>query len=243
MLKKLIRLNADDLLLCGGVVGGVFLLLHIITAIAVRFSGEMSSLLLSGILLPITAGILILFVSAAHASVTFDQALRFSQTRRRSLGLTLGVAGFEALFSMGLAALLTWLERLFAPSLWMWLTGAETVSWGELPKIPVGPDAPALSLPTSILFIEDFSLNWWWYPLIALGCMALGIIIGAMVHRFGGKSLWVFWAIWILVCFSPQLLPWKQYTIVDWLFPLLGIIALATLLWSIWSLLHAVVKN
>lgn len=243
MLKKLIRLNADDLLLCGGVVGGVFLLLHIITAIAVRFSGEMSSLLLSGILLPITAGILILFVSATHTAVTFDQALRFGQTRRRALGLTLGVAGFEALFSMGLAALLTVPERFFAPTLWMWLTGAEAVSWGELPKIPVGPDAPMLSLPSSTLFIEDFSLAWWWYPLIALGCMALGIIIGAMLQRFGGKSLWIFWAIWMLVCFSPQFLPWKQYTIVDWLFPLLGIFVLASFLWSIWSLLHAVVKN
>ena len=107
MLKKLIRLNADDLLLCGGVIGGAFLLLHIITAVAVRLSGEGSSLLLSGILLPITAGILILFVSASHVAVTFDQALRFGQTRRRALGLSLGVAGFEALFTMGLAILLS----------------------------------------------------------------------------------------------------------------------------------------
>lgn len=243
MLKKLIRLNGSDLLLCGGVVGGTFLLLHIVTAIAVYFSGEGSSLLLSGILLPIVAGILILFVSAAHVAVTFDQALRFGQTRRRALGLTLGVSGLLALFSMGLAALLTALERLFAPVLWMRLTGAEALSWGELPKIPVGPDAPVVSLPASTLFIEDFSLDWWWFPLIALGCMALGIIIGAMVQRFGGRALWVFWAVWLLVCFAPQLLPWKQYTIVDWLFPLLGVFVLAAFLWSIWSLLHAVVKN
>ena len=243
MLKKLIRLNGSDLLLCGGVVGGAFLLLHIITAIAVRFSGEGSSLLLSGILLPIAAGILILFVSAAHVAVTFDQALRFGQTRRRALGLTLGVTGFLSLFSMVLAALLSALERLFAPALWMWLAGAETVSWGELPKTPVGPGAPVVSLPDSTLFIEDFSLDWWWFPLIALGCMALGVIVGAMAQRFGNKALWVFWAVWLLACFSPQLLPWQQYTIVDWLFPLLGVIALAAFLWSIWSLLHAVVKN
>ena len=243
MLKKLIRLNADDLLLCGGVVGGVFLLLHIITAIAVRFSGEMSSLLLSGIVLPISAGVLILFVSAAHTAVTFDQALRFGQTRRRALGLILGVSGLLSLFSMGMAALLTALERLFAPSLWMWLTGAEAVSWGELPKIPVGPDAPVVSLPASTLFIEDFSLAWWWYPLIALGCMVVGLIIGALIQRYGGKGGWFLWALWMAFIIVFQLLPWKQYTIVDWLIPLLGIFVLACFLWAIWSLLHTVVKN
>lgn len=244
MLKKLIRLNADDLLLCGGVIGGVFLLLHIITAVAVRLSGEGSSLLLSGILLPITAGILILFVSASHVAVTFDQALRFGQTRFRALGLSLGVAGFEALFAMGLAVLLAWLERLFAPHLWLWLSGREYIVMDEIPPIPVtGWSAGEAALRAQQLFIEDFTLDWWWFLLIALGCMALGIIIGAMIQRFGGKSLWVFWAVWMLVCFSPQLLPWKQYTIVDWLFPLLGLMTLGALAWSVWSLLHAVVKS
>ena len=243
MLKKLIRLNADDLLLCGGIIGGVFLLLHIITAIAVRFSGEMSSLLLSGILLPITAGIMILGVAVAHATITFDQALRFGQTRRRALGLTLGITGFEALFSMVLAALLAVLERLFAPAFWMLLTGAEAVSWGELPKIPVGPDAPVFTLPASTLFIEDFSLAWWWYPLIALGCMVVGLIIGALIQRYGSKGGWFLWALWMAFIVVFQLLPWKKYTIVDWLFPLLGMFLLASFLWSVWSLLHAVVKN
>jgi len=244
MLKKLIRFNADDLLLCGGVLGGVFLLLHIITAIAVRLSGEGSSLLLSGVLLPITAGILILFVSAAHVAVTFDQALRFGRTRRQALGLTLGVAGFLSLFSMGLAALLAVLERFFAPRFWLWLSGREYIVMDDIPPIPeIGWSSGEAALRAKQLFIEDFSLDWWWLPLIALGCMALGVIMGAMVQRFGGKSLWIFWAVWLLVCFAPQLLPWKQYTIVDWLFPLLGLFLLAALLWSIWSLLHAVVKN
>ena len=233
MLKKLIRLNADDLLLCGGIIGGVFLLLHIITAIAVRFSGEMSSLLLSGILLPITAGIMILGVAVAHATITFDQALRFGQTRRRALGLTLGVTGFETLFSMVLAALLAVLERLFAPAFWMLLTGAAAVTWEG-----------AMGAPSaSALFIEDFSLAWWWYPLIALGCMVVGLIIGALIQRYGSKGGWFLWALWMAFIVVFQLLPWKKYTIVDWLFPLLGMFLLASFLWSVWSLLHAVVKN
>ena len=71
MLKKLIRLNGSDLLLCGGVVGGTFLLLHIVTAIAVYFSGEGSSLLLSGILLPFVAGAALACTAAgAAASLT-----------------------------------------------------------------------------------------------------------------------------------------------------------------------------
>lgn len=244
MLKKLIRLNADDLLLCGGVIGGAFLLLHIITAVAVRLSGEGSSLLLSGILLPIAAGVLILLVSASHAAVTFDQALRFGQTRRRALALFLGVAGFEALFTMGLAALLAWLERLFAPHFWLWLSGREYIVMDGIPPIPEpGWSAGEAALRARQLFLEDFTLDWWWLPLIALGCLGLGVIIGAMIQRFGGKGCWFLWALWMVFVIVFQFLPWKQYTIVDWLFPLLGIMTLGALIWSVWSLLHAVVKS
>lgn len=58
---------------------------------------------------------MILVVTATYLAITFDQMVRFSLTRRRALGLLMGMAGAQALCSMGLAALLTWVERATAP--------------------------------------------------------------------------------------------------------------------------------
>ena len=43
---------------------------------------------------------------------SFDLALRFGQTRRRALGLALGVISFETAFAMALGGALAALERL-----------------------------------------------------------------------------------------------------------------------------------
>ena len=60
MLKKLIRLNLDDMGLALGVVGGFFLLIHLVTAVVLcLFDHGNSSLLLSGVVLPIVSAIVI----------------------------------------------------------------------------------------------------------------------------------------------------------------------------------------
>lgn len=117
MLKKLIRLNLDDMWLALGVVGGIFLLIHVVTAVILHFffESEHSSLLLSGVILPSTSALVILMISLGHTLAAYTLAVKFSQTRRRALGLTLGLVSFEALCSMGLAALLALLERAIAP--------------------------------------------------------------------------------------------------------------------------------
>lgn len=243
-LKKLIRLNLDDLILCCGTVGGLFLLSQIVIGCVMYFGRPDTSILISGILLPIVAGIMGLIVTVSHVGLSFVQALQFGQTRRRALGLALGVSGFETLCSMGLAVLLAWLERLAAPTLWMKLAGASQIVMDALPPSPVpGPGAPPAPDYSGMLFVEEFSLDWWWIPLIVLGCLAAGLIMGAIIQRYGGKGGWFLWAVWMAVCFLPQLLPWKQFTITDWLFPMMGVMALAGLIWSCWSLLHAVVKS
>lgn len=243
-LKKLIRINLDDLALCGGVVGGVFLLIHIITALAVRFSGEGSALLLSGVVLPIAAGIMTLIVASSHVMFSFPQAVQFSRTRQHALGLTLGVVGFLSLCTTGLAALLNLLERAFAPGFWLWLSGREFIVMDGIPAVPVrGLTADEAAYRAQRLFIEDFALDWWWWLVIVLGGMVLGIIGGAIIQRFGSKGGGFIWILWMSVFLIFQLLPWRTYEITNWLFPLLELAVLVGLVWSIWSLLHAVIKT
>ena len=242
-LKKLIRINLDDLALCGGVVGGVFLLIHIITALAVRFSDEGSALLLSGVALPIAAGIMTLIVAFSHTMFQFDWAVRYSRTRHRALGLTLGLVGFQALFSMALAALLNLLERSLAPGFWLRLSGREFIVMDGIPAVPVrGLTADEAAYRAQRLFIEDFALDWWWWLVIVLGGLVLGLIAGAIFQRFGSKGGWFLWGFWMFFLVGFQLLPWRTYEITNWLIPLLVLAVLAASVWSIWSLLHAVIK-
>ena len=190
-LKGLIRLNLDDLTLCGGVIGGIFLLIHIITALAVKFSGEGTSLLLSGVILPIVAGVLLLILSSGHVLLTFVHAVKFGQTRKRALALTLGQVAAEALFAMGLAAALNWLERTIAPGFWKWLSGAKMVATGRESAVLIPEGYSRLE----VLQIEDFSLVWYALPLIALGCVAVGLILGALIQRYGSKGGWFVWGL------------------------------------------------
>lgn len=246
MLKKLIRANLDDLALCCGVVGGTFLLTHLVTAVVLfLFNDPSDSVLLSGLILPAVTGFLLLFVSAAHVGVTFPMALKFSQSRRRALGLTLGLIAFLAVCSMGLAALLARLEPLFAPGLWVRLTGARSAAVDAVVVVGFGSvNTVSQTVPEGqVLSVAAFSLAWYWFVLIAAGGAAAGVIAGALLQRFGRRGFWALWAVWMLACFSPRLLPWRRYAITDWLWPLVGAAALAALIWSVWSLLHTVVRE
>ena len=90
MLKKLIKLNLDDLALYLGVEGGLFLLIQIVIGCVMYFGRPTDSITVSCILFPIVGGFCALIAGISHVGVSFDQALRFGQTRRRALGLTLG---------------------------------------------------------------------------------------------------------------------------------------------------------
>ena len=243
MLKKLIRINLDDLILCWGVVGGMFLLLQLVIGGVMAILKPDTSLMISGVVLPITAGLVILIVTTSHVGMSFSQAVQCGQTRRRALGLVLGLTGFEALCSMGLAAVLAGLERVFAPGLWKALSGARQLLVGPIPPRPEpGPGAPADLVRQATLSVEDFALDWWWFLVIALGCVAAGLILGATLQRFGGRGGWIIWGVWMVFIFGQQLLPWKTHMITNWLFPLVGLLFLGGLIWSVWSLLRAAVK-
>lgn len=242
MLKKLIRLNLDDLWLTVGVVGFFFLLIHLGTAVVLHFffASEHSSLLLSGVVLPIVSAIVIAILSLGHTMLNFTTAVKFSQNRQRALGLTLGLVGFEALCSMGFAALLALLERAVAPRFWMWLTGADGLSIGR------GGHSFLLTAGDNPLLVEDFSLDWWWFPLLAAAAVLLGIIMGALILRFGRRGSWVLLVLWMTICFAPQLLPWDaSWFTLPWQYMAVGggIIVLAGLTWSVRYLLRAPIKS
>ena len=90
--KQLIRLNSDDLILYFSVVGGVFLLIHLITACVLFFGDVGSSPMVSGVVLPIVAGFMAVIATISHVGVAFTDALRVGQTRKSALALTLGLS-------------------------------------------------------------------------------------------------------------------------------------------------------
>ena len=252
MLRKLLNLNRNDLLLYLGIIGGTFLAAQIVTACALVFSDARGIPMVSGIILPITACVLIAFAGAANVGVSFGQALRFGQTRRRALGLTAGMTAVQGAAVMLLSLLLTALERLLLPALWLALSGAERLMWGEVPPLPAvweGTDQgwqALLDELSSTLYVDFYLLDWWWYLLLPLIGLLAGFIIGAFLQRFGGRGAWVIWGIWMVLTFAPQLLGYNVLMIgqwSQWMGAAAVVFAVAAGIWSVWSLLHAVVKH
>ena len=251
MLRKLLNLNRNDLLLYLGIIGGTFLVTQIVTACTLIFSDARGIPMVSGIILPITACVLIAFAGAANVGVSFGQALRFGQTRRRALGLTAGMTAVQGAAVMLLSLLLTALERLLLPALWLALSGAERLMWGEVPPLPAvweGTDQgwqALLDELSSTLYVDFYLLDWWWYLLLPLIGLLAGFIIGAFLQRFGGRGAWVIWGIWMVLTFAPQLLGYNVLMIgqwSQWMGAAAVVFAVAAGIWSVWSLLHAVVK-
>lgn len=258
--KKLVRLNLDDLLLYLGVEGGLFLLIQIIIGCVMHFGRPDTSVTVACVIFPIVGGFTALVAGIAHVGISFDQALRFGQTRKRALGLILGLMSFQAAFALGLGGLLAVIERFLCVPLWAKLAGMNNwvmgLSGSITPAPPPGGYAGSVPgpmfynmaeelvpLPEKTLIIETFTLDWYWWLLIFALAVAGGTIAGAVIQRFGSKGGWIIWGICMVPVFLGQLLPWQTYEITNWLFPLLGAIFVAGFLWSLWSLLHAVVRS
>ena len=227
MLKKLRRLNLDDLLLWLAVEGGLFLVIQIIIGCVMRFGRPETSVTISCVLFPIVGGVLGIIAGIVHIVFSFDLALRFGQTRRRALGLALGVISFETAFAMALGGGL-----------------AERDGWAMGNLMPIPEDMLVNGVPVSkkILLIEEFTLDWYWWPLIFGASIVIGVIVGALLYRFGSKGGWVIWGICVAPMLLSQLLP-KVILTAGWLIPLLTVLLLAAFLWSVWYLLHAVVRQ
>ena len=243
MMKKLIKLNLDDLALYLAVEGGLFLVIQIIIGCVMYFARPETSVTVACVLYPIVGGLTALVAGISHVGVSFDQALRFGQTRKRALGLTLGLCAFESAFALALGGVRAAVERFLCVPLWAKLAGMNGWVMGGSGGMPEGTTVNGELVSGKVLLIKDFTLNWYWWLIAFGGAVAGGIIVGALIQRFGGKGGWIIWGI----CFAPmilgQLLPWKTYEITNWLIPLLAVLFVAGFLWSLWSLLHAVVRS
>lgn len=263
MLKKLMRFHSDDLWLYTGVEGGLFLLLEVIICCVMYFERPGDSVSVGWTMFPIAASFISLIAVSGHAAVTFDLALRFGQTRRRAMGLFLGLAFFETAFGFALAAGLAALEHSVCPFLWTKLAGMDGWVLGKT-SVMIPDPAPGMEvepgrffvntagelarLPENTLLVNDFSLDWYWWLLIFAAALAGGIIIGSVLQRFGHKGLWVIWCCIMIPFFVIQILPGDIFLFPGQLSPiflplLAGLLVAGLLLWSLWSLLHAVVRT
>ena len=244
MLTKLIRLNRSNFGGIAAIVGGCFLLIHLVSALAVYLLKPDVFPLVSNILLPIFSGILIVIYGFAHCYFTFEAGVRFSCTRRRTLEGVLALLALEAAAAFGLSALLVRLEGLFAPPLWAALVGAPGYELG--PEAPAVPEWAAGLAQTGPLFVEQVSCPWWVLPLAALVCLLLGLVAGAVYQRFGRRGGWALWGTWMVIALGQSRLPWEDLAQAGVL-PALGLSAAAALmilsLLSLWSLLHASIQR
>ena len=242
MFKKLVRLNLDDLALYLGVEGGLFLVVQIIIGCVMYFGRPGTSITVACIIFPIVGGFTALVAGISHVGVSFDQALRFGQTRKRALGLTLGLCAFESAFALALGGLLAAIERFLCPPLWAELAGMNGWAMGNIMPVPEGTMVDGVLVPEKTLLIETFTLDWYWW-LAAFGvAVAGGIIAGALIQRFGAKGGWIIWAAVMAPMLLMQIFPRQFSFSVELIVPTLAAVFVAGFLWSIWSLLHAVVR-
>ncbi len=260
--QKLVKLNLDDLALYLAVEGGLFLVIQIIIGCVMHFGRPDTSVTVSCILFPIVGGFTALIAGISHVGVSFDQALRFGQTRKRALGLTLGLCAFESAFALALGGLLAVVERFLCVPLWARLSGMNGWVMGLSGVVAPAPPPPHLEemevpaerlfenmagelvpVPEKTLIIETFTLDWYWWLLIFALAVGGGVIVGAVLQRFGGKGGWFIWGICVVPMLLLQIFPRELVSSVELVVPVLAVLFVAGFLWSLWSLLHAVVRS
>ena len=213
-LKHLLLLNKDDLPVSLGFVAGPWLLIHLVTAAVMLIIRPDESILIAGVLLPITVGLAAFTVTSGNAMITFSYAVKFSSTRKTALTLTLAQTGAETLVATLLGCLLLILERTIAMPFWRFLSSN-----------------PAL-------LVDDFGFVWWAIPVGAVVGYLIGLVYGTCVLRFGGKAIWMFFLLWMGFLVIFQHLPWKTHEVTNILIPVLIVLLLLSAVWSVWSLLR-----
>lgn len=241
--QKLVKLNLDDLALYLAVEGGLFLVIQIIIGCVMYFGRPDTSVTVACILFPIVGGFTALVAGISHVGVSFDQALRFGQTRKRALALTLGLCAFESAFALVLGGLLALAERFLCVPLWARLAGMNGWAMGNIMPVPEGAMVNGALVPEKTLLIETFTLDWYWWLLIFALAVGGGVIVGALIQRFGGKGGWIIWGICVVPMLLLQIFPKELVSSVELVVPVLAVLFVAGFLWSVWSLLHAVVKS
>lgn len=238
MLYPLFKLHIPVLRIQLAVLWGAFLVIQlIISAVMVLIRPE-ESILISGTLLPFAGGVSLFALTQRLVLVTFQDGVRMGRTRRQMLGLTLALIGADALLVSLSALLLPWLERTLCIRLWALL--ARRPGAAVMVEAPGGGQLWDPSYDTGLLRVEDFGLDAWWLaPLILLAGLLLGFLLAALTQRLGPRSYFLPSILYLYLIFGPRA-EWLRD--VRLLLPAALLLA-AGLAWSLWSLLHAPVRQ
>lgn len=235
MLRSFCKLNKSDFILSACVMGGLFLLVHVITLIVLALTHASSSVLLSGAVLPVSGGIC-LFVSAlAIVLLSHDLNLTMGCTRRCSLGLISGYLAAQWALYLAFCWGCTALERILFPPLWTALF--------HFDRFCLSSDAsPFPGSSEHVLFVEEVALDWFWPLVILLAGLALGFTVGTGIRRFGPKFAWAVWLLSMLVLYSfTSGLLHQPYLAI--LLAVGAVLLVLAFVWSIYELLHCPVHT
>ena len=238
MLYPLFKLHIPVLRLQLAVLWGAFLVIQFIISAVMLLLRPEESILISGTLLPFAGGFILFALTQRLVLVDFQNGVRMGRTRRKMLGLTLALIGADALLVSLSALLLPWLERTLCIRLWALL--ARRPGAAVMVKAPGGGQLWDPSYDPGLLRVEDFGLDAWWLaPLILLAGLLLGFLLAALTQRFGPRSYLLPSLLYLCLIFLPQ---------AEWLRDVRLLLPAALLLaagmaWSLWSLLHAPVRQ
>ena len=155
----------------------------------------------------------------------------------------MGLISFETAFALVLGAVLAAVESVLCPALWAKLAGMDGWTSGAIFFMPEGTTVNGELVSGKVLLIEDFTLDWYWWLLIFALAVTGGLIVGALLQRFGGKGGWIIWGICVVPMLLLQIFPQELVSSAELMIPVLAVLFVAGFLWSIWSLLHAVVRG
>lgn len=238
MLYSLFKLHIPVLRIQLAVLWGAFLVIQLIISVVMVLIRPEESILISGTLLPFAGAFSLFALTQRLVLVTFQDGVRMGRTRRQMLGLTLALIGADALLVSLSALLLPWLERTLCIRLWALL--ARRPGAAVMVEAPGGGQLWDPSYDTGLLRVEDFGLDAWWLaPLILLAGLLLGFLLAALTQRLGPRSYFLPSILYLYLIFGPRA-EWLRD--VRLLLPAALLLA-AGLAWSLWSLLHAPVRQ
>lgn len=193
-----------------GAVAVFWLLIEGVTAVALAVTGEKTTVILSAMICLILLAFVSVFTGFQRVNRVLTLGIALGGTRRqqvlRGAAWHLGSALASAVLLFGLNGLSHLIYRLaYAPR-----------------GIVLDMDGLAL-LPT---------VEW---LLILLAPVLLSICVAATVNTFGPKGYWVVWALWMLICFSPNWMTRLYEKSPAALWVLLAVLAVVLLGWTVWA--------
>ena len=221
-LKKLIDLNKGDFILAVSLPAGIFLVTQIVIAVVMVAAKPEEGVQVSEMILVFSSVIIMLVLTLSSLLVNYPQAIQFGCTRRRGLLLNAGLMGLQYFGTVILVAAGILIEQHLCPPFWKALAGRSV---------------------DLVFFLDGIQPPWWLVLVAPLGGVALGLLISAGIHRFGRVGGWTLYGVWMVFMLGQSFLPWKEHWwTAPWLYPAVWVLALAGLIWSVWTLLRVTIK-